>query len=120
LSVWAAAIAAAAGIVVFFVWSNRQMAKAHACFTTKNVEAALADLLDPKAHDNDAWDLFLAWPIKDRYLESIRLECRRICRECPPVPGRDINEEGEKRVAALLADLRRHAERTGDAADALP
>ena len=120
MSVWAAAIAAAAGIVVFFVWANGQTAKAHARFTPDNVEAALAELLDPQALDHDTWDLFLAWPIKDPYLESIRLECLRICRECPPAPGRDINEEGEKRVAALLADLRRHAERTSNAANALP
>jgi hypothetical protein len=61
--------------------------------------------------------LFLAWPIDDPYLESIRQECLRICRECPPVPGKDINEEGEKRVAALVAELRRAD--TGDgAADA--
>jgi hypothetical protein len=30
----------------------------------------------------------------------------KICRECPPVTGKDINQEGETRVAALLADLR--------------
>jgi hypothetical protein len=115
LSFWAAAIAAIAGSVVFFIWANRQTAKAHARFTPKEVEAALAELLDPQAHDHDTWDLFLAWPINDPYLESIRLVCLRVCQECPPAPGRDINEEGEKRVAALLADLQRRAQRSGDA-----
>jgi len=60
--------------------------------TPKDVEAALAELLDPRAHDHDTWDLFLGWPIDDLYLESIRLECLRVCQECPPALGRDINE----------------------------
>jgi len=101
-----AALAAGAGIVMFFAWANRQTAKAHARFTAKDVETALAELLDPQARDHDAWDLFLAWPINDPYLESIRLECVRIWEQCPPVPGKDINDEGETRVAALLAELR--------------
>lgn len=70
-----AALAAAVSIVVFFVWANRQTAKAHARFTPKDVEIALTELLDPQAHDHDTWDLFLAWPINDPHLESIRLEC---------------------------------------------
>jgi len=77
LSLWTAAIAATAGIAVFFVWANRQTAKAHARFTPKDVEAALTELLDPQAHDHDNWDLFLGWRIKDPYLESIRVECLR-------------------------------------------
>jgi hypothetical protein len=119
LSLWAVGIAAAAGILVFFAWANRQTAKAHARFAAKDVEAALTELLDPHAHDHGTWDLFLAWPIDDPYLESIRLECLRICQECPPAPGRDINEEGERRVAALLADLRRRNSPSNGAADAL-
>lgn len=120
MSLWAVVIVAAAGIVVFFVWANRQTAKAHARFTSKDVEAALSELLDPQARDHDTWDLFLAWPINDTYLESIRLECLKICQECPPVPGKDINEEGEKRVAALLAELRRRTYPSGGAVDAAP
>ena len=57
---------------------------------------ALAELLDPQAPTHDTWDLFLAWPIDDPHLEAIRQECLKISRECPPVPGKDINEEGEK------------------------
>jgi hypothetical protein len=119
LTVWAVVIGAGAGIVVFFVWANRQTAKAHARFTPEDVEAALSELLDPKAHDHDTWDLFLGWPIDDPHLESIRKECLTICQECPPVPGKDINEEGETRVAALLADLRRRSDPGSGAADAL-
>jgi hypothetical protein len=120
LSLWATVIAAAAGIVAFFTWANRQTAKAHARFTYKDVEIALAELLDPQAHDHDTWDLFLAWPIDDPHLEAIRQECLKICRECPPVPGKDINEEGETRVAALLADLRRRSVPGSSASDPLP
>jgi hypothetical protein len=119
LNFWMAALAAAVGIIVFFAWANRQTAKAHAPFTPKDVEIALTELLDPQAHDHDTRDLFLAWPIDDPYLESIRLECLRICQECPPVPGKDINEEGEKRVATLLADLRRRNSPSNGPADAL-
>jgi hypothetical protein len=117
LTLRAAVIALAAGIVAFFAWANRQTAKAHARFTAEDVETALTELLDPQAHDHDTWDLFLAWPINDSYLESIRLECLRICQECPPVPGKDINDEGEKRVAALLAELRRRADTSDGIAD---
>jgi hypothetical protein len=120
LSLWATVIAAAAGIVAFFAWANRSTAKAHARFTPKDVEIALAELLDPQAHDHDTWDLFLAWPIDDPHLEAIRQECLEISRECPPVPGKDINEEGEKRVAALLADLRRGSGLDRSGADQLP
>ena len=71
MSLWAVGIAAAAGIVAFFAWANRQTAKAHARFTAKDVEIALGELLDPEAPTHDTWDLFLAWPINDPYLESI-------------------------------------------------
>lgn len=118
MSLWAAVIAAAAGIAAFFVWANRQTAAAHARFTPKDVEIALTELLDPQARDHDTWDLFLTWPINDPYLESIRLECLRIWQECPPGPGKDINDEGEKRVAALLAELRRRTNPNDGAADA--
>jgi hypothetical protein len=115
---WLVALAAAAVIVTFFAWANRQTAKAHARFTAKDVDDALSELLAPDAQTHDTWDLFLAWPIDDPYLESIRQECLRICRECPPVPGKDINEEGERRVAALLMELRRRTDMSGGAADA--
>ena len=106
MNFWMAALAAAAGIVVFFAWSKRQTAQAHARFTAKDVDDALSELLAPDARDHDTFDLFLAWPIDDPYLESIRQESLRICRECPPVPGKDMNEEGERRIAALLSELR--------------
>jgi hypothetical protein len=30
--------------------------------------------------------------------------------EIPPADGRDFNEEGERRIGALLSELRRHTE----------
>ena len=78
MTLWAVIIAAAAGIVAFFAWANRQTAKAHARFTAGDVEIALRELLDPEAPTHDAWDLFLAWPIDDPHLESIRQECLKI------------------------------------------
>jgi hypothetical protein len=60
LSFRATITAAAAGIVAFFAWVNRQTAKAHARITSKKVEIALAQLLDPRAQDHDTLDLFLA------------------------------------------------------------
>jgi hypothetical protein len=112
-----AALAVAAGTVVFFAWANRQTAKAHARLTVKDVDEALSELLAPDARDHDTWDRFLAWPIDDPYLESVRQGCLKICRERPPVPGKDMNEEGERRVAALLNELRglaNHGARTAD------
>jgi hypothetical protein len=117
VNLWMAAFIAATGLVAFFTWANRQTAKAHARFGLRDVEMALVELLDPHARDHDTWDLFLGCPINDPYLESIRVECLRICQECPPVPGKGFNEEGEKRVAALLAELRRGADTSDGAAD---
>jgi hypothetical protein len=119
MNLWIAALAAAAAIVAFFVWGNRQTAKAHARFTPRDVESALAEVLDPQARDHDTWDLFLAWPINDPYLESIRQECQRIFRECPGGPGKGISDDGEQRVAALLAELRRRTHTNGGGTDAL-
>jgi hypothetical protein len=103
---WMAALVAAAGIVVFLAWANRQTAKAHARFTAKDVDDALSELLAPDARDHDIWDLFLAWPIDDPDLESIRQECLKICRECPPVPGKDMKEDGERRVESHDYDVK--------------
>jgi hypothetical protein len=115
---WIAVFAAAAAIVAFFVRGNRQTAKAHARFTPRDVEIALAEVLDPQARNHDAWDSFLAWPLNDPYLESIRQECQRIFQECPGGPGKDISDDGEMRVAALLAELRRRVHTSGGGTDA--
>ena len=53
MTLWAVIIAAAAGIVAFFAWANRQTAKAHARLTARDVEIALHELLDPEAPTHD-------------------------------------------------------------------
>jgi hypothetical protein len=66
----------AAGIVVFFVSGSRQTARARARCTPREVEIALAELLDSQAHDHDTWDLFLGSPINDPHLEFHSPEVR--------------------------------------------
>jgi len=102
-----AVLAAVGGVVAFFLWAGRQTARAHARFGTADVEAALVEFLNPDAQYGDAWELFLAWPIDDPHLESIRQACLPIDQECQAVPGKYMREVGVTRVEALLADVRR-------------
>jgi hypothetical protein len=95
------------GIVVFFTWANYQTRKKHALFQQTDVEDALEDYLNPHGGYHDLWDLFLAWPINDPYLESIRSRCLAIVTECPPgAPNKDISPEGAERIRQLLQELR--------------
>lgn len=100
-------IVAVAVIVLFFTWASRRTSKAHVRFHPNDVEEALAELVSPDARDHDTWDLFLAWPIDDPYLESIRQRSLTIVRDCPPRHAHeDISEEGAAQIAALLQELR--------------
>lgn len=81
MTLWVAVIAAAAGIVAFFAWANRQTAKARARFTANDVEIALDELLNPEAPTHDTWDLFLAWPIDDQHLD--RVHSPRVLEDSP-------------------------------------
>jgi hypothetical protein len=95
------------GAVAFFTWANRATARAHARFQSKDVEAALIEVLSPDSPTHDTFDLFLAWPIDDPYLESVRQECLRIIGKTDPAPpGQDLSDEGLRRLAALLDKLR--------------
>ena len=106
---WVLILAAVAGIVAFFMWTSGGTAKTHARFQASDVEEALAELVSPDARDHDTWDMFLAWPIDDPHLESIRQECLKIVAECPRRhPGEDISEEGVNRVTTILRELRGH------------
>jgi len=92
---------------VYFFRSNRKAAERHARFQSKDVEEALAEVLSPDARSHDAFDLFLAWPIDDPHLESIRQQCHRIIAETDPSPpGQDLSDAGLRRIAALLDELR--------------
>jgi hypothetical protein len=105
--IWIAAFAIiSTGIVAFFTWANRSTAKAHARFQVADVREALQEVVAPDAQFHDTWDLFLAWPIDDPYLESVRQRCLTIVKECSAGhTGADMNEEGENRVRAILHEL---------------
>jgi hypothetical protein len=84
--------------IVFFLWANALTRREHAKFTCRNVEAALEEFVPPDSANHDTWDLFLAWPIDDPYLESIRQRCL----------GLTESRAAEDQVHAILADLRQH------------
>lgn len=114
---WSAALAVVGTVVAFLAWAllgrrARRAARIHAQFAAKDVETALDEVLNPGYQGT--FDEFLAWPINDPYLESIRQECLRICHECPS--ARNVNQEGEKRIAALLRDLRQRTHLAGGSA----
>jgi hypothetical protein len=106
---WAIAFAVAgAAIVAFFTWANRSTARIHARFQRKDVEQALLELTSPDPGYLDNWELFLAWPIDDPYLESVRTRCLKIVEECSEANG-DVSATGIDQVTALLRELRERA-----------
>jgi len=74
LAVVAAITVMIAGVVAFFTWAGRVAARRHARFTHLDVLTALENAIDPDTY-YDEWEMFLAWPIDDPYLESIRQRC---------------------------------------------
>jgi hypothetical protein len=99
-----------AAAVAFFTWANWATARAHARLGSKEVEAALSEVLAPDSPTHDNFDLFLAWPIDDPYLESVRQHCLRIIGETDPAPpGQDLSDGGLRRIAALLDEVRNRA-----------
>ena len=95
------------GIVVacFFGWANHQTKKHHAAFTKNDVASAIDNVLSGDYHDE--WDLFLAWPIRDAYLESIRQRCLAITNEYSGTEkGKDIASEGEAKLRLILEELK--------------
>jgi hypothetical protein len=94
-------------VAALFIRGNRATARTHAKFRSKDVEAALAEVLSQDSADHDGFDLFLAWPIEDPFLESVRQRCFRIIRETDPArPGQDLSDEGQRQIAELLDELR--------------
>jgi hypothetical protein len=94
------------GVAIFFALANRATRRTHAGFGPIEVESALQCVLDDtQCHDD--FDLFLAWPIDDPYLESIRKDCHEIIRTSAPAgSGEDISENGKDRIRAILRELR--------------
>ena len=97
-------------IAVFclFAWGNHQTKKQHAAFTKSNVIAAIENVLSNGYHDE--WDLFLAWPIGDSYLESVRQRCIAISKEYSDTEKwNDISTNGEAKLHLVLDELKNHA-----------
>lgn len=94
-------------IAFVFILGSREAALEHAHFTAADVEEALAAVVSPASPYHDAWNVFLSWPIGDRYLESIRQRCLVIVRDDTPPPGRDLSPGAERELRALIEELRR-------------
>ena len=92
----------------FFRWANQQTQKRHAAFTKSDVIAAIENVLS--GGDHDEWDLFLAWPIEDAYLESVRQRCLAISSEYSGAEkGKDIASGGETKLLLILDELEKRA-----------
>jgi hypothetical protein len=101
-----ALLATFAGGAIFFARGRGATQRRHAGFGRTEVESALQCVLDDTQRHDD-FDLFLAWPIDDPYLESIRRDCHEIVRMSPPPRRReDISENAKDQIRAILRDLR--------------
>jgi hypothetical protein len=93
-------------IVLFFTWANNHTKRAHLAFGRADVLAALDNVLSEEEVLHDEWDMFLTWPIKDVYLESLRKRCLDICKNDTLEPGMDLSELGAAQVEAIRQELR--------------
>lgn len=96
------------GIILFFIWANGKTKKEHAHYDVTDVIMALEELFDPDARYHDTFDLFIIWPINDRYLESIRLKVLEIVKNDPGGKGKDISRHGMEEIELILNELRNH------------
>jgi hypothetical protein len=67
-----------ASVTAFFVWANGATKRQHARVAAEDVQSAIENCLCLHDTDHDEWDLFLAYPIADSYLESVRQRCIQI------------------------------------------
>jgi hypothetical protein len=75
-----------ASVAAFFAWANGATRSRHARFTREDVQSAIENVLGLHGDLHDEWDLFMARPIDDLYLESVRQRCLRIWEELGPEP----------------------------------
>lgn len=95
-------------VIIFFWWANRQTKKQHAAFTKDDVVKAIDNVFTNDSHDE--WDLFLAWPINDPHLESMRRKCILIRNvHGGKEKGKDIETAGEFKLRTILNELTKHA-----------
>jgi hypothetical protein len=88
------------GIPAFFVWANWATRRHYARFTHRDVKAVFERALAPSEYYDD-WELFLAWPIDDPYLDSVRQRCIQIWDEC----GERAGDEFVARLKPILEEL---------------
>jgi hypothetical protein len=82
--------------------------KRHFSFTKDDVVGAIQNVLSTTDKSYDRWDLFLAWPIRDGELESIRQQCLMIAKDYTyKEPGKDIASAGEQKLRVILEELKR-------------
>jgi hypothetical protein len=92
------------GAAGLFAWANRATRRVQV-LGPRDVEAALRCVFDD-SQDHCAFDDFLAWPIDDPCLESIRVRCREIVRTSAPAKrGEDISQNGKEQIRELIRDL---------------
>ena len=102
-----AALLVVVAVVCFFRWANYETKKAHAAFTTRDVIAAIENVISPVDVDHDEWDSFLRWPIRDPRLETVRQRCLGISKEYSGLEtGKDIATAGEAQLRVILNELR--------------
>lgn len=93
-------------VFCLFAWFDYQTKKRHASFTRSAVIEAIENVLSGEYHDE--WDLFLAWPVGDSYLESVRQRCIAISSEHSGTEtGKDIATAGETKLHFILDELNR-------------
>jgi hypothetical protein len=90
-------------VIAFFAWANGATRREHARFTREDVQSALETCLGLHGIDHDEWDLFLAWPIDDPFLESIRQRCIRVWDEDGPEP---VEARLRRELDEILQELR--------------
>lgn len=84
--------------IAFFAWANGATRREHARFAREDVQSAVENCLGLHGTDHDEWDLFLASPIDDPYLESIRQRC---------IQAWDEEDDPERADARLRRELER-------------
>lgn len=105
MSIASVIIATIAGSAGFLIWANYKTRKQHERFTKSDVVAALENVISSNPSNHDEWDLFLSWPIRDQYLESLRQRCLVISSDHSDETGKDLSIEGEEKVRSILKEL---------------
>lgn len=89
-------------LVPFLVWLARRTARPTRADVADTLEAFLNGTGRP--HD---WEAFVARPLGDPHLESIRTRCGHLPVEFPPQrPGQYCSEAGMRTLRSLISELR--------------